>query len=129
MGEVFWKPLYFASIFMFVVSLILIPISIKWSIIVVLALITIWTRIPGFVHFIFNAFSMNDLFAFIIAATVGVPTAIAFHIFGLWGARLFGPDEWTPYTIRATICGIVAIMLVPVITGYSGGTNLSGLLI
>ncbi|MFH1325626.1 MAG: hypothetical protein ABIH49_02545 [archaeon] len=126
MGEVFWKPLYFASILMFVISLILIPFSIKWAIIVALALIVIWTRIPGFVHFIFNTFAMQDLFGFIITATVGVPIGIGFHLFGLWFARLFGPDEWTPYTIRATISGFFAIILIPYIIKFSGGINLSG---
>ncbi|MFH1585662.1 MAG: hypothetical protein ABIB79_02760 [archaeon] len=128
MGEVFWKPLYLASGLMFILSLILIPISMKWAIIMSLALITLWTRIPGFVHWIFNSLSLHDLFAFIIATTIGIPTAILFHTFGLWGARLFGPEEWTPFTIRMSISGIGAILLIPTLINYSGGANITGFL-
>ena len=50
MGTVLWKPLYVMSIGMFILSIALLPFSMKWSVIVILALVTLWTRIPGFVH-------------------------------------------------------------------------------
>ncbi len=56
---VLWKPLYYTSIGMFIVSLILFPFSTKWSIITILALVTLWSRVPGFVHFIFNKLAIG----------------------------------------------------------------------
>lgn len=98
----------------------------KWSVIIIIALVTLWTRIPGFIHYLFNQITMHDLFGYIVAGTVGVPIGIFFIIFGMWGARIFGPTEWTPYTIRATISGIVAVIFVPTIVSHFGGLTTVG---
>ena len=126
MGTVLWKPLYVMSIGMFILSIALLPFSMKWSVIVILALVALWTRIPGFVHYLFNKITMHDLFGYIVAGTVGVPIGVLFIIFAMWGARIFGPTEWTPYTIRATISGIIAVLCVPFIVSYFGGLTTMG---
>ncbi len=126
MGIILWKPLYILSVGMFVLSVVLLPFSMKWSVMVILLLVTLWTRIPGFVHYLFNQITMHDFFGYIVAGTVGVPIGIFFVISGLWGARIFGPTEWTPYTIRATISAIVAVLFVPSLIAHFGGLTIIG---
>ncbi len=126
MGVVLWKPLYILSVGMFLLSLALLPFSMMWSVITIIALVSLWTRIPGFIHYLFNQITMHDFFGYIIAGTVGVPIGILFIIFELWVARIFGPMEWTPYTFRATISGIVAVLFVPMIVSHFGGLTTMG---
>src|SRR3989338_3187202 len=127
MMQVFWKPLYYTSIGMFVLSLILFPFSPKWSIITVLALVTVWSRIPGFVHFIFNKLALNDLFALIVAANAGWLVGGLFGVFGIMFSRLFGPDEWMPYSIRASIAVFVACAAMPLILNFTGCLTVTAL--
>ena len=87
-GFVLWKPLYYTSIAMFLLSLALLPFSSKWSIITILALVTIWSRVPGFIHFIFNKLALNDLFTLIVAANAGWLTGSLFGVFGIMFARI-----------------------------------------
>jgi len=126
-GIILWKPLYYTSIVMFVISLLLIPVSIQWSIITILALITLWSRIPGFVHFVFNKLAMTDLFALIVAVHAGWLIGALFGVFGIMFARIFGPYEWFPYTLRASISVFVAAASVPLILSITGGLNVVAL--
>ena len=122
-GIILWKPLYYTSIVMFVLSLVLMPISMQWSIITILALITLWSRIPGIVHFVFNKLAMTDLFALIVAVHAGWFIGALFGVFGIMFARIFGPYEWFPYTLRASISVFVAAASVPLILSITGGLN------
>lgn len=124
---VLWKPLYYTSIGMFMLSLILLPFSIKWSIITILALVTLWSRVPGFVHFIFNKLALNDLFALVVATQAGGLAGGLFGVFGIMFARIFGPNEWMPYSIRASIAVFVAGVSVPIILNFTGGLNVTAL--
>ncbi|MBI2543008.1 MAG: hypothetical protein HYW24_02375 [Candidatus Aenigmarchaeota archaeon] len=124
---VLWKPLYYTSIAMFVLSLVLFPFSSQWSIIVILALVTLWSRIPGFVHFIFNKLALNDLFTLIIAVHAGPLVGGLFGVFGIMFARIFGPNEWLPYSIRASVAVFVAGISVPLITSFTGGLDVTAL--
>lgn len=53
-GIVLWKPLYYTTIGMFILSLILLPLSSIWSLIIIFVIITLWSRIPGSVLYIFR---------------------------------------------------------------------------
>lgn len=127
MGLVLWKPLYFVSIGMFVLSLVLLPFSSKWSIVTILALVTLWSRVPGFVSFIFNKLALNDLFAFIVGASMGGKTGAIFGVFGILGARIFGPNEWWPYSLRASVAVFFAGLVTPLIVKFTGGITVTAL--
>lgn len=120
---VLWKPLYYTSVLMFILSLVLLPFNSTWSVITILALVTLWSRVPGFIHFIFNKLALNDLFTLIVAANAGWLTGSLFGVFGILFARLFGPNEWWPYTLRAAIAVFVAGAFVPMILNSTGGLN------
>jgi hypothetical protein len=111
---------------MFALSLALWPFNQTWSVITILALVTLWSRIPGFVHFIFNKLALNDLFAFIVAVEAGWLVGGLFGAWGIWGARVFG-REWTPYSIRASIAVFAAAAATPVIVTFTGGLNVIAL--
>ncbi len=120
---VLWKPLYYTSIGMFILSLVLLPFSAKWSIITILFLVTLWSRVPGFIHFIFNKLALNDLFTLIVAANAGWLVGGLFGVFGIMFTRIFGPNEWMPYSIRASVSVFVAGAMVPIILNFTGGLN------
>jgi len=122
---VLWKPLYYTSIAMFLVSLILFPFSLTWSIILILALVSLWTRVPGMVHFIFNQLSLNDFFTFIIAAHVGGLTGGLFGAFTMILGQIFGPETWPPYTIRSIVAFVIGGLSVPFILNFTGGVNIT----
>ena len=125
--EVLWKPLYYASIGMFIISLFLFPFTKTWSIIVVLALVSLWTRVPGMVHFIFNQLSLNDFFTFVIAAHVGGLTGGLFGVFTMISGQIFGPETWPPYTIRSIVAYLIGGLSVPFILNFTGGINITAL--
>lgn len=122
--RVLWKPLYYTSISMFVLSLLLLPFSPKYSAIMILALVTLWSRVPGFVHFIFNKLSMHDFFTFVVAAYAGVVTGALFAVSIILFSRIFGPQEWFPYTIRTTLSNGIGALFVPFAVGMMGGVNI-----
>lgn len=123
MEEIYLKPLYIISVLMFVISLVLIPFSTKWSILVIIALTILWTRVPGAINVFLQTLAIYPMMVFIISATIGRGTGILFLMIAMWGTRFFRPEEWVPYNIRATVSGLVAIALVPTIIGLAGGIN------
>lgn len=124
---VLWKPLYFTSIALFLLSLILFPINSQWSIIAILFLLSLWTRVPGFFHFVFNGLSMVDMFTLIVAANIGGLAGGIFGAFVMLFSKIFGPEEWFPYTIRESIALFVAGLSVPFIVISTGGLNIFAL--
>ena len=128
METVLMKPLYIFSVISFTLSLILLPFNFKWSVITILILIGIWSRVPGFVHFIFTKLAINDLFTFIVAAEAGALIGAFYGIMTVLFARVFGPYEWWPYTIRATITAIVASLITPSIIKLTGAGYIEGFL-
>ncbi len=124
---VLWKPLYYTSIAIFILSLVLFPFNQTWSIVIILFLVSLWSRIPGFVHFVFNKLAMNDLFTLIVAANLGGFTGAIFGALTFIVSRIFGPNEWMPYTIRATISLFVAALATPTIIASTGGVNMVAL--
>lgn len=50
-----------------------------------------------------------------------------FGVFGIMFARIFGPNEWMPYSIRASIAVFVAGISVPLILNFTGGLNVAAL--
>lgn len=124
---VLWKPLYYTSIGMFILSLILFPFTKTWSIILALTLVSLWTRVPGMVHFIFNQFSLNDFFTFIISAHIGGLTGGLFGAFTMILGQIFAPDTWFPYTIRSIVAYLIGGLSVPLILNFAGGVNITAL--
>lgn len=122
---VLWKPLYYTSIGMFILSLILFPFTQNWSIIIVFALVSLWSRIPGFIHFIFNQLTLNDFFTFIIAAHVNGLVGGLFGAFNMLSGLIFGPNQWPPYIIRGSIALFIAGLSTPLIINFVGSVSLT----
>src|SRR3989344_2629973 len=123
MRLVLFKPLYYFSMAVFVVIILTYFFSPTWAIIIALALFVIWSRVPGFAHFILNKMAVNDLFTFIVAANLGGGVGAIFGIVGTMFARIFGPYEWFPFTLRATISVTIAALATPSIIAYTGGAG------
>ncbi len=126
---VLWKPLYYTSIGMFLLSLLLLPLNGTLSIIIILQLIALWSKIPGYVHFIFNKLAVNDLFTFIVAAYAGGLAGGVFGAFSVLFGRLFGVNEYLPYTFRAATALFVAGISTPIILGMTGGVSVASLFV
>lgn len=120
MGIVLWKPLYVMSIAMFILSVVLFPVSSKWSILTVFALVTLWSRIPGFVHFTMNKLALNDLFSFIITMNLGGFAGGFFGAFSMLFSRIVGPEEWWPFTVRYSAAIFFAGIISPFIIRMAG---------
>ncbi len=75
---------------MFVFSLVTFPFSQTISILTILALVSVWSKVPGYVHFIFNKLALNDFFTFIVAAHIGGLAGGLFGAFIVWFGRIFG---------------------------------------
>ncbi|MEK6909586.1 MAG: hypothetical protein AABW61_00745, partial [Candidatus Aenigmatarchaeota archaeon] len=65
--------------------------------------------------------------ALIVAANAGWVVGGLFGIFGIMFARLFGPNEWMPYSIRASISVFVGAAAVPLIFNFTDGANVTAL--
>ena len=123
MENVLIKPLYYYSLLSFILTLILLLFSPIWAVVNVLALICVWSRVPGFIHYIFNRLALNDFFTFIVAVSLGGWIGVAFGTFVTMFARIFGPYEYFPYTLRATIAISIAALFTPLIVAYTGSAN------
>ncbi|MBI4014836.1 MAG: hypothetical protein HY365_02680 [Candidatus Aenigmarchaeota archaeon] len=126
---VLWKPLYYVSIAMFALSLLAYPFSQTFSVVMILVLVSVWSKIPGYVHFVFNKLAMNDLFTFIVGAYLGGLAGGLFGAFVVLFGRIFGVNEYVPYTIRCAIGLFVAGMLAPFAVSVAGGVNINALFI
>jgi len=124
---VLWKPLYYTSIGLFIISIVSFPFSSTWSIIIVLFLVSLWSRIPGFIHFIFNQLSLNDFFIFIISAHVNGLIGGLFGVSTMLAGQFFGPNTWPPYTFRSCVSYFVGGLSVPLILNFTGGVNIAAL--
>jgi len=122
-----WKPLYYISIGLFIISIVLFPVSSTWSIIIALFLVSIWSKIPGFVHFIFNQLSLNDFFIFIISAHVNGLIGGLFGVSTMLAGQFFGPNTWPPYTFRSCVSYFVGGLSMPLILNFTGGVNIAAL--
>lgn len=117
---VLWKPLYYTSIGMFALSLILLPFSAAWSIMVVLSLVAIWSRVPGMIHWFFGKLSVTDLFTFIVAVNLGPLAGVVFGTFTMLFGKLFGPLEDPLVLFRLTLGYIIASLATPLIVHFTG---------
>ncbi len=109
---------------MFALTMLLLPFSPKLSAIIAIALVTIWSRIPGFIHFIFNKLSMHDFFTFIVAVYAGPLAGLLFITSVILFSRIFGPFEWFPYTARTTLSNGAGALFVPMAVNLAGGINI-----
>lgn len=123
MGIVLWKPLYYMSATLFVLSVVLFPISQKWSIVTALAIVTLWSRIPGLISSFFFSMSIHDLITFIIAANIGGVAGGLFAAFSLFAPRIVGPDEEPGYIVISAVSTFLAALAVPSIVAVTGGIN------
>ncbi len=119
------KPLYIVNIIAFVLALALLPFSIEWSMFFVLFIITIWSKIPGFIHFIFNKVTIDDVTTFIIALNMGSLEAIVFVLSVLWIGKLFSPGQWMPYVVRTSIAMSVFAIGAPILMQFTGSITTS----
>ena len=112
---VLWNPLYYFSLFFFILALITFPISTKIGIFIIFVLFGVWTMIPGFLHFMFNRIVITDLLTYILAIYYGFFTALVYIIITMILNLYFGPKVWPFYVVRDNIGYLVASILVAII--------------
>lgn len=130
-----FKLIYQFSIFFFVLSLILFPISIKWSTFCIFTILGVWTMIPGFVSSFLSRLVMTDVFTYILSLYYGFWIAFLYVVLTavLW--VFFGPRippmivfrdgvalivsafaaSFMPYFINHIVTGYLVFMII----GYS----------
>ncbi|MBI2542641.1 MAG: hypothetical protein HYW24_00425 [Candidatus Aenigmarchaeota archaeon] len=126
---VLWRPLYYVSIAMYISALILLPFSFTWSIITIFALISLWSRIPGSILYIFRQLALNDFFTFIVAVNIGGFVGGLFGVFSFLFSRIFLHDEEFLTDIYESIAIFSGALLVPLIVDYVGSVNITSFLI
>jgi len=123
-GFVLWKPLYYASIGMFILALVLLPFNSILSLIVIFALVSLWSRIPGGILYIFYSLELTDFFAFVIAANIGGLAGGLFGAITLLFSKIFFPDEEFYVPLYHSFAILVSALLVPLIITFVGGINI-----
>lgn len=97
---ILWKPLKAASIMMYLLVLVLLPFSQFWAAIMLFAIICLWSRIPALITMFLNDLEVIDFFTVMLAIHVGGLFAGIFGASMMLFSRIFGPNEWLPYTIK-----------------------------
>lgn len=128
MGFILWRPLYYASIALFIISIVLFPFSRTWSVLTALFLVSLWSSVPGLATGFLASLHMHDVFSFIIASTLGVKAGLFFGFVARLTPRLFTHKEDLPYTIAGVTCTLAAVLCVPIISFFAGKGTLTAFL-
>ena len=121
---VLWKPLYYASIGIFILALVLLPFNSVLSLIVIFSLVSLWSRIPGGILYIFYSLELTDFFAFVIAANIGGVAGGLFGAITLLFSKIFFPDEEFYVPLYHSFSIFISALLVPLILTFTGGVNI-----
>lgn len=118
---VFWKPLLYTSIGMFVITILLIFVSPFLAAIMSFAILTLWSRIPAMMTRFTKDLDIGDFFSVMIAINVGGIQGAAFGTLNLWFSRIFSTVEPFEATIEDSVAFMVWIPLMPFFYDLWGG--------
>lgn len=121
-GIVLWRLLYYTSIGMFILALILLPFNSILSLIIIFAIIALWSRIPGAALYIFRQLGMHDFFAFVIAVSIGGLAGGLFGLLIMLFSRIFLHDEEFLTDVYHGTSTFLAALSVPFIISLTGTT-------
>jgi len=124
--RVLFAPMYKISVALFLLAVVLFPISIKWSTFFIFSVLAIWSMIPGFINPFFIRLIMNDVFAYIIAVNYGLGMSSLYIFLTLLFKLYFGPKSNPLNAVRDSIglyFGAVAVAFIPyfqanIVIGY-----------
>jgi hypothetical protein len=115
---VLWKPLKAVSLMIYTIVILLIPISQFWSVIILFALICLWSRLPCLVSMFTKDLDVIDFFVVMLAINIGGLFAGIFGLIIMLFSRIFGPHEYFLYTVKDSISLLICGCLTPAI--YAG---------
>ena len=119
-----FKELKYASLGLFVFSLVLIPFNTTLSAIFMFAVVGLWSRVPAFLSSFTKDSEIIDFLTVVIALNLG---GLAGGLFGasmMLFSRIFAPLEYIGYTAKDSVSLFVAGNVVPIIFFITGGNLL-----
>jgi len=122
---ILWKPLKVVSLIIYILVILLIPISQFWSVIILFALIALWSRVPCLVSMFTKDLDVVDFFTVMLAIHVGGLFGGIFGFIVMMFSRLFGPNEWFLYTLKDAISIMVSGFLAPLFYNLFGSALLT----
>jgi hypothetical protein len=117
---ILWKPLKVVSLIIYVLVVLLIPISQFWSVIILFALICLWSRVPCLISMFTKDLDVVDFFVVVLAIHVGGIFAGIFGFSVMMFSRIFGPNEWFLYTVKDAVSIMICGFLTPVFFAMFG---------
>ncbi|MBT3298563.1 hypothetical protein HN385_06560 [archaeon] len=124
---VLWKPLKVVSFIMYILVVMLIPISQFWSVILLFALICLWSRIPCLISMFTKDLDVIDFFVVMLAIHVGGIFAGIFGFTIMMFSRIFGPREWFLYTFKDATSMMICGFMTPLFYATTGSSALLSL--
>ena len=112
---VLWKPVKIVSVILYIIVVLLLPISKFWAAIMLLALICFWSRIPGLISPFLKELEVVDFTTCMIAMNLGGLFAGIFGSMMFLIPRIFGPREWYLFTLKNSAGIFVAGLLTPIV--------------
>ncbi len=121
--EVLWKPLIITTAALTALSLILYSFDKKLSVLVLLAVLGIWSRVPAGLSTYLNPLEMISFFGIVIAISYGPLYGALFCLIVFPVSRLFIAGEWPLYVLKWTLTialgAMIAYYLYPVFGSIS----------
>lgn len=121
---VLWKPVKIVSVIIYILILLIYPLSSFWSAILLFALICFWSRIPCLISAFTKDLEVVDFFTVMLAIHLGGVFGGVFGAAILLFSRIFGPNEYIMYTIKDSICILIGGLLSPLFFSMTGGNPL-----
>jgi hypothetical protein len=119
---VLWKPLIATSIIGLVGVFVLLPMNRKWSIILLMAILGIWTRVPGYYIPQISELQTVDFFTLMIALAYGPTEGFIFAIVVMVWSRFYTTMEYPSVSIKLGVAfglsGVLAHFLFPIIPDF-----------
>jgi hypothetical protein len=117
---ILWKPLKVVSVIIFLVALLLIPMSSFWAMITLFVLICLWSRVPCLISMFTKDLDVIDFFVVMLGIHVGGIFGGLFGGIVMMFTRIFGPNEWFLYTIKDSISLVICGFLTPLFYSMFG---------
>lgn len=122
MGElILWKPLYYATIVIYLFAALEFIIGDGFGMIVLFFLIALWSRIPCLISTFTKDMECIDFFTVMLAINLGGATGGFFGFTAMLFSRIFGPEEWLPFTIKDAFSLLFAGIITPAMYYATGG--------
>jgi hypothetical protein len=119
---ILWKPLYYTSIVIYVIAILMIIKGSIMGVITLFFLIALWSRIPCMISTITKDLEVVDFFTVFLALQIGGVYGGLFALSVMLVSKIFGPEEWFPYTLKDGVSMLIAGIITPgvyFITGHN----------